>query len=198
MARFVLDLLMVFMFVLSGSAEAQALSLKTVSRTPSFGGPGGGDYEVSCPFGSVMTGLNYREGDWVDGLGPICSRFDLNEKRFIEIGAQPLIGGDGGGSGAIRCELPRGVVTELTATQAKNEDKSVGTIFMTCGDYLNPSQHVNKRYSGNPNDDYLIGKEGIGTGRLVCAPPLVAGGIFGKSGIYVDRVGMSCVDYQPR
>lgn len=145
-----------------------------------------------------MSGLNYREGDWVDALGPICSRYDRNAKRFVEIGGQPLIGGHRGGSGAIRCELPQGVVTHLTVTQAQNRDKSVGSIYMTCGDYLNPSQHINIRYSGNPNDDYLIGKGGIVNSTLQCPPPLVAGGIFGMSGIYVDRVGMSCVDYRPR
>ena len=192
-------ILLVFSVALSASAEAQTLRLKVVVRTNSFGGPGGGQYELSCPFGTVMTGLNFREGAWIDALGPICSRYDRNTKRFVgEISNLPLTGGHGGGQGSQRCELPRGVVTHLQVTQAGNRDGSVGSIYMSCGDYLNPSQHVNQRYSPNAHDAYLIGKGGIRSGTVACSPPLVAGGIFGMSGAFIDRVGISCVDYQPR
>src|SRR5882757_748627 len=120
------------------SAEGQTLRIKTLSKTTSFGGQGGSEYENSCPFGSVMTGINYREGSWVDAVGPICSRFDRDKKHFVEGGALPLVGGHGGGPGAIRCERQRGVVIGFAVTQARNRDKSVGSIFVVCGDYLSP------------------------------------------------------------
>lgn len=177
------------------SAGAQPLRLLVVSRTPSFGGNGGGDYEISCPFGSVMTGLLARHGAWIDALSPICSRWVRNQQTLGEIGRQPFAGGNGGGPGFIRCAPRRGVVVGLEVFQADNRDGSVGHITVNCGDYLDPKRFANKL----PGSADFLGQSQRGSrGTLACAPPLVAGGIFGRSGAFLDRVGISCVNYQPR
>ena len=173
----------------------ERLRLVTVSRTPTFGGPGGGEYEISCPFGSVMTGLRARHGLWIDALAPICSRYVQATQTLGEIGPQPLAGGTGGGEGFIRCHPPRGVIVSLEVYQADNKWGSVGHIVVNCGDYLDPKRFANKL----PGSACFLGNSQRGTrSTLKCTPPLVAGGIIGRSGIYVDRVGLSCVDYRPR
>jgi hypothetical protein len=178
----------------SGASDAK-LRLVTVSRTTTFGGPGGGEYEISCPFGSVMTGLRARHGSWIDALAPICSRYVRASKTLGEIGPQPFAGGNGGGEGFMRCQPPRGVIVGLEVFQADNQWGSVGHIIVNCGDYLDPVRFANKL----PGSADFLGNSQRGTrSTLKCAPPLVAGGIIGRSGIYVDRVGLSCVDYQPR
>lgn len=91
------------------------------SRTSSFGGQGGGAYELACPFGSVMIGLNARYGAWIDALSPICAtyvRLNGPGTSLAEVGPQPFTGGNGGGPGYIRCAPPRGAVVELELFQA--------------------------------------------------------------------------------
>ena len=106
--------------------ESERLRLVTVSRTPTFGGPGGGEYEISCPFGSVMTGLRARHGLWIDALAPICSRYVQAMQTLGEMRQDPLAGGTGGGEGFIRCHPPRGVIVSLEVYQADNKWGSVG------------------------------------------------------------------------
>jgi hypothetical protein len=193
--RYVYFLVLLLIASAPQSAAAQQLRLLTVQRTGSFGGPGGGNYELSCPFGSVMIGLRARHGAWIDALAPICARYVRSTRTLGEIGHQPFTGGDGGGEAFIRCQGPRGVVVGLELFRADNEWASVGHIVVNCGDYLNPSRFANKLpgsadFFGQPTPH----RRSI----LKCRSPLVAGGIFGRSGEAIDRVGLSCVDYQPR
>lgn len=195
MSRSALLLLLLVVASVPEQAAAQPLRLLTVSRTSSFGGPGGGNFEISCPFGSVMTGLRARHGAWIDALSPVCSRYVRGTRTLGEIGSQPFAGGRGGGEGFIRCQGRRGVIVGLELFQANNSHASVGHIIVNCGDYLKPQQFANKLPG---SADFLGNSQRGGRRTLKCAAPLVAGGIFGRSGIYVDRLGLSCVNYQPR
>ena len=142
-----------------------------------------------------MTGLRARHGEWIDALAPICSRYVRGVQSTGEIAPQPFTGGRGGGEAFIRCHPPRGVVVGLELFAANNRWASVGHIIVNCGDYLRPTQFANKL----PGSADFLGQSQRGRRvTLRCASPLVAGGIFGRSGIYVDRLGLSCVNYQPR
>lgn len=175
------------------SLESSEPRLVTVSRTSSFGGPGGGNYEISCPFGTVMIGLRARHGSWIDALAPICAKYIQN--TLAEVEPQPFTGGSGGGEAFMRCAPPRGVVVGLELFQANNKHGSVGHIIVNCGDYFDPSRFANKL----PGSAVFLGNSQRGSRTILkCAPPLVAGGIFGRSGTLIDRVGLTCVDYQPR
>jgi hypothetical protein len=83
----------------------------------------------------------------------------------------------------------------LQMFKANNEDGSVGHIIIECGNYLNPAAFNNKL----PGSADYLGNSMLGQRLTVrCSPPMVAGGIFGRSGAFVDRLGLSCVNYQPR
>jgi hypothetical protein len=169
-------------------------ALLSVKRTRAYGGEGGGPFEISCPVGTVMTGLNARHGEWIDAVSPICSKF-VQGNRFGEIKYEVYSGGNGGGRGYMRCQGPRGVVTGLQLFQANNRDGSVGHIIIECGDYRDPAKFNNKL----PGSADYLGQSMRGQRAYRrCTPPMVAGGIYGRSGAFVDRLGLSCVDYQPR
>ena len=84
----------------------ERLRLVTVSRTPTFGGPGGGEYEISCPFGSVMTGLRARHGLWIDALAPICSRYVKQRKRWARSGRSRSLAAQAGARGLFAVTRP--------------------------------------------------------------------------------------------
>lgn len=169
---------------------AGADELNQITRTDSFGGPGGGPFELVCPDGSFMTGVRARSGAWIDALSPVCNRW-VGKKVLGEIDNQPFTGGGGGGGGEsfIRCQGPRGVVVGIEMFQANNRDRSVGHIIVNCGDFEQPSQFANKLRG---SAEYL--GQATATPRMEarCGWGLVAAGIHGKSGAFIDRLGLLC------
>ena len=161
-----------------------------VSRTGTFGGPGGGRFELACPAGSVMTGLRARHGAWIDALAPVCSIWVRNSETLGEIDNQPFTGGNGGGSAFIRCAGRRGVVVGIEMFQADNSDGSVGHIVVNCGDFKQPEQFWNKL---GGSADFLGQSQRGSRATEHCGPGMVAAGIFGKSGAFIDRLGLLCV-----
>ena len=160
-----------------------------LSRTDTFGGPGGGTFELACPEGSFLTGLRARSGAWVDALSPVCSRWVRSSETLGEIGDQPFTGGSGGGESFIRCDGRRGVIVGVSMHQANNRDRSIGNITVYCGDFKQPSAFWNKL---GGSADFL--GESAGGPRVDerCEGGLVAAGLYGKSGAFIDRLGLFC------
>jgi hypothetical protein len=160
-----------------------------ISSTDSHGGRGGGGFELACPNRTFMTGLRARSGAWVDALSPVCSVWVGRSRTLGEIEDQPFTGGGGGGDSFVRCAGRRGVIVGVSLIQAENADLSLGSISVDCGDFEQPANFWNK----------LAGSaDGIGeSSRLVrvaehCGAGLVAVGIYGNSGAYIDRLGLLC------
>lgn len=173
----------------SWTNTAGADELNQISRTGTFGGPGGGPFELACPAGSFMTGLRARSGAWLDALSPVCSRWVRSSETLGEIDDQPFTGGGGGGESFIRCVGRRGVIVGFQMIQADNSDASIGNLNVDCGDYKQPSQFWNKL---GGSADYL-GESARGPRvSRSCGWGLVAAGIYGKSGAFIDRLGLLC------
>jgi hypothetical protein len=170
--------------LLAGPASAQR-----TTTTQSFGGNGGGPYKLQCPSGMAMVGIKGRFGAWVDAVAPVCAVWVAGSRTLGEIDDQPGTGGGGGGSAVMRCSGRRGVATGVAVWQADNEDRSVGRIVLECGDYLQPGV----RRPLNPAAVMAFG-ESMGSGRvnLRCGPGEVAVGLLGRSGRFVDRIGLLC------
>jgi hypothetical protein len=172
----------------SWTNAAGADEINQISRTGTFGGPGGGPFELACPAGSYMTGVRARSGAWIDALSPICNRW-VGKSVLGEIEAQPMAGGGGGGESFIRCQGKRGVVVGLEMFQADNGDQSIGHIIVNCGDFIQPSSFWNKL----PGSADYLGQSQVGPRvEKRCGWGLVAAGIYGKSGAFVDRLGLMC------
>src|SRR5262245_19785588 len=165
-------------------------SAQQVSRTGTFGGPGGSSFELACPAGAVMTGLRARSGSWIDALAPVCSRWVASSETLGEIENLVITGGNGGGPAFQRYAGRRGVVVGLEMFQADNGDRSIGHIIVNCGDYKQPDQFWNKLGGSAP----YLGQSQIGArGIEHCGSGMIAAGIFGKSGVFIDRLGLLCV-----
>lgn len=167
---------------------AAAAQGTTVSET--VGGSGGGPFRLSCPSGMAMIGINARSGEWVDALSPICAVWVKGNRTLGEIDEQPGTGGSGGGRTWMRCQGRRGAVTSLWVWPVNRDHRRlIGRILIDCGDYEQPSNFANK----------LPGSaDGIGSAydreraHLRCGPGEVAVGLYGRSGAYIDRVGLLC------
>lgn len=171
--------------------------LETVQKTPLFGGAGGGNFEISCPHGSVMTGIEAHHGEWIDALSPVCSYYlrSQNDSLAEAPNPQPFAGRTGAARGFIRCENSWGVLTGLELHQARNRWGSIGHITVNCGKSKDPGQFANKFPGSAP---YLGNSQQGSRHTVQCPPPLVAGGIYGRAGNAVDALGLMCVQYKPR
>ena len=136
-----------------------------------------------------MTGITGRYGAWVDAVAPICSIWVRNNRTLGEIAEQPGTGGGGGGPGWIRCQGPRGAVHALWVWPIREGTGIVGRIYLDCGDYEQPSRFANKLPGG---------ADGLGNGverdrrELSCGPNEVAVGLYGRSGAFIDQIGLLC------
>lgn len=162
--------------------------INRISRTDTFGGPGGGPFELACPDGSFMTGVRARSGAWIDALSPVCSRL-VGGKILGEIDRLPFTGGGGGGASYIHCQGPLGVVVGVEMFQADNRDGSIGHIIVNCGNFKQPSQFANKLPG---SADYLGESQRGPRVEKRCGWGLVAAGIHGKSGAFIDQLGLLC------
>jgi len=173
----------------SWTNTAGADEINQISRTETFGGPGGGAFELACPNGTFMTGLRARSGAWLDALSPVCSVWVRRSETMGEIEVQSFTGGSGGGESFIRCMGRSGVIVGFQMIQADNSDASIGNLNVDCGDYKQPSQFWNKL---GGSADYLgESARGPSVSRR-CGWGLVAAGIYGQSGAYIDRLGLLC------
>jgi hypothetical protein len=158
--------------------------------TDAVGGTGGGPFRLSCPSGMVMVGINARHGAWVDALAPICAIWVRRNRTLGEIEEQPGTGGTGGGRGSMRCEGPRGAVVGLWVWPvARDNRRLVGRIVLECGDYERPQQRANKLPGGPDGIGESFDRERI---ELRCGSREVAVGLYGRSGAFIDRVGLLC------
>ena len=174
--------------ILGGRASAQPINF---APTDSFGGTGGGPFDQSCPGDSYLVGLAARAGAWVDALSPICAIWEPAGGVLAGIAEQQWHGGHGGASVHIICGSNRGVVVGIEASPARDKSRTVvGLINVTCGDIQNPKVHVNKL----PQSVDHIGDTALGPAKsLDCQPGLVASGILGRSGAFIDKIGLNCV-----
>jgi hypothetical protein len=97
-----------------------------------------------------------------------------NNETLGEIDEQPGTGG-GGDPGWMRCQGRRGAVVGLDVWQAANSDHSVGRIYLSCGDYEQPTKFANKLPSGADGIGQSAGDHtsicGVGLTRLRQAQP---------------------------
>lgn len=156
--------------------------------TDAVGGAGGGPFRASCPSGMVMVGINGRHGAWVDAVAPICAIW--TNRRLDPIEFQPGTGGAGGGTGYMSCAGSRGAVVALWVWPVHRDNRRlIGRIVLECGDYTMPTRRVNKRAGGA--DGFGQAAEGERV-ALRCGPREVAVGLYGRSGAFLDRVGLLC------
>ena len=177
-------------FVLSAQAQTDGIPL-----TP-IGGGGGGNFAARCPQGQLLTGFELRVGDDVDAIRPIC----VAAYGPAEIGPlQPYpskFGGDGGHIQQLVCPKDAPIVMGMYVAAEGKEIITVNNIHLFCGvaATIQTLSDLPAAVFDGPEEDFFVAstwpKHAEATQR--CPTSLVAVGINGRAGQWLDAVGLIC------
>ena len=150
------------------------------------GGGGGGNFRDACGPGQFLTGLSVRSGSWLDSVVPFCATF--NAKTGL-LGAPgfPMNshGGRGGGAGGpATCNNQQYVAGVMFGyTQQNGRPKYIASVQLDC---------VPIR-AGDGKGRPTIGAGGTQAhGGVSCGDNQAATGMIGRTGAYVDALGLIC------
>lgn len=184
-----LKLSMVTMFFVSTLFLATSLAGASEQRSAHWGGSGGTRlFNFDCGPSGVMIGLVAKWGAWLDQLGIMCRR----------VGSDGTLGsvftiGPTGGSGGTTSVTKRCSDGEVIRGFGSYTGSYVNQLFFTCQKW-NPSK---KQREGN-STIHSVGKWGYGVSEnsFGCqGNNYVVKKIYGKSGIYIDRVQIICREW---
>ena len=190
----------ILFFALSAQAEAYV-------NLPPIGGGGGNQFARFCSSPDdhnhhlLLTGVGLRTGDDVDAIQPICVEAygpaDVGPAvvKGVEGGNHESLrkgrwfGGQGGGPGRLLCPPDTPIVIGMYVRAEGTEITSVNNIHLFCG-----VAAAAQKLSASPNAvfDAPNISSGVVEGTQYCPPGLVAVGINGRYGQFVDAVGLTC------
>lgn len=166
---------------------AGAFSPADASDTHLTGGPGGGNFRDQCGPGQYLTGVSVSFGSLLDAVVPFCATF--NAKTGL-LGAPgfPMNrhGGSGGGAaGPTTCnngQYVSGMMFGYTQ-DASGSAKYVTSIQLDCAPIR----------AGGGSGSPRIGAGGrVAHGGVSCGNDQAVIGMIGRSGAYVDALGLIC------
>ena len=171
---------------------------------PVQGGPGGGNFDLPCPANFYMLGVALRFGAWVDAIRANCLAFDSNAQKFVRPPSfTDFRGGTGGGGpkqdGCQDDHYVSGI--EYGFTREGNDPKYLDYVKLICS----PIKSGNRTevcldtgegcwFSREGKQDIPVfgGKSVIWAFTQFCPDGQAATGIHGRSGSYVDALGLIC------
>jgi PAN domain len=172
----------ILVFVLVGafsSAEARDTFLT--------GGEGGGNFRDQCGSGQFLTGVSVRFGSLLDAVVPFCATFNAQTGQLGAPGfPMERHGGSGGGAaGPTTCnngQYVSGMMFGYTK-DAGGRPKYIASIRLDCAPIRAGGD------SGKPR----IGAGGtLAQGGVTCGDNQAVIGMIGRSGGYVDALGLIC------
>lgn len=166
--------------VLLDVASAQADTV-----LPPFGGPGGGAFTARCAQDKFLTGFALRTGDDVDAIRPLCVRMlGRSVAGMIDVFPRQF-GGTGGGPRELVCPIEAPLVTGMRIEVDGEATRIVNGIQLFCGTTIGPAMIPSPSFEGP-----VAGRPSWDERR--CPAGQVAAGIDGRSGIWLDAVGLVC------
>jgi hypothetical protein len=169
----------------------------TEFSTPLIGGGGGNrSYNLDCGNGSVLVGATYKAGMWLDAMGIICQRVNLQTGALEDDFTRGPVGGSGGTARIARCN-PGRVVQGVKGFTGS----FVNRIAMFCSQW-EPSRKApvfttNFNCIGDQAIGICVGFGGPASGttqsdRFFCPSGKVGKAFRGKHGIYIDSFRLVC------
>jgi hypothetical protein len=181
--------------LLFGLAHAPAAWAQADQALPLVGGDGGGPFAARCAQGDILNGFELRTGDDVDSIRPIC----VTPRSAASIGGRYAFtrkfGGDGGGNTVqLVCPdtTPAITAVRLYAEGVKTivlNDVEVYCSVAVPNEPLGPMPTV--RFNGEAagtSSSFARYDEGMQS----CPRGLLPVGITGRSGSWLDAVGLIC------
>lgn len=173
----------------------------------SIGGGGGGVFATRCPAGSLLHGFEIRAADDVDAIRLVCVNAQ-GPAQFRPAASDPTWhGGDGGAYHLVVCPDQFPIVFGLDAHAEGVDTLIINDFSMHCG-WAVATQPAGLPYGGQggfSGPGYMpettrygmgfgtSGRRASGTsGRQTCPPGRVAVGLRGRSGIWLDGMGLIC------
>src|SRR5262245_11420786 len=170
---------------------------RIVTKGPIYGGPGGGYFEEVCPHGSYLFGVSARAGSWVDQVRLICAPYAPGPRLDNMVISSTAHGGGGGNQQDAHCQpgnfiaylrlhythgsgLKRQYVDTIQVGWPGHREYPA-EVCVTSGDECWPGRSTVE----NPND------------ILQCGAGSVAIGLHGRSGKFVDALGLICGPFPP-
>jgi hypothetical protein len=172
----------------SGSAFAQVDQVM-----PRIGGFGGSQFTARCAQGDYLNGFELRTGNDVDGLRAICATLSTPGVVWRRSLHPSSFGGPGAGTTRIECPDNAPVVIAIFVLYEGADNVVVNNVHLYCGS----ATAVNQR-TAYPSAifDGPVDRESKNTtwgdATQDCPPGLVGVGINGKSGTWLDSLGLIC------
>lgn len=148
-----------------------------------IGGGGGGQFNARCSSGEFLIGVELRKGDYVDAIRPLCA--SANGPHEASVGASgDWHGGTGGRITNITCARNDPFVNGALVSLEEQDRTIVSDIALTCGSAA--GRQI------NAGGGLLSADEALARGLQYCATSEVAVGVHGRSGLYLDAIGLIC------
>ncbi len=186
---------LVFVLTLCGAISPGLVVAQ--SYLPPIGGPGGGQFKAPCASGEYLAGFELRAGDDVDAIRPVCAN------SAAAIANTAWFGGPGGKTVQLRCPSQIPAVIGLDVAAEGAETVVVNNIHLYCGPPL-PNQRQPDYPSAVFDGPTAVASQPAFPGAIGGAPVLksenfqscpagqIATGVHGRSGIWLDAMGLIC------
>jgi hypothetical protein len=169
---------------------------QTDASLPLMGGEGGGFFSARCQQGQLLTGFDLWTGDDVDAIRPICvTAYGRAEVGRLEVYPSKF-GGDGGSERQLICPQETPIVVGMYILWEGLKTITVNDIHLWCGlaeTTQNLSLGSNADFDGPRSTrerfDPLVKWDDA---KQDCPDTLVAVGINGRYGEFLDAVGLIC------
>lgn len=183
-----LHVLAATLICVAGPAAAQAND-RPYGDTPAIGGNGGGEFHAMCPGKLKMIGIGGRTGSWIDALYPLCGTWDQAAQGF-RLGANGTsAGGHGGGPAEVICPPSTAVGDWEIARIRHGKATTVHYVRLSCVTSTSSGARVvtTARFGGTAQ------AQRGNVFQYRCPTTMLATGIYGRSGAFIDNAGLSCV-----
>lgn len=168
------------------------------TMTETIGGPGGAPYSLVCPNSTFLVGFYAKAGGWVDSLGLLCAAYTPATGKMQNSTRGPSTGGPGGSPQEVYC-VPGEAMTGIGVAFTRGgglERQYTNTVDVFCPT-PSPSRCISSgegcgqpaSHGSGPDVTHVVSYP---YDKLMCPPNERATGIQGKSGNYVDSLGLIC------
>lgn len=189
-------------------AGVLAIGLSLTARADDYllplGGDGGGKFEAHCPPGQLLAGFDLRAADDVDAIRPLCVIPNGPRDTSEPAAEGTWYGGSGGGPARVACNRYNPVVNGMFVAWEGEETIIVNNIHLYCGDTANtqPQNDTAAAMFDAPTIDggappFQTFHQGFEY-KQHCPPGQPAVGVHGRSGKWVDAIGLICGPAPPR
>lgn len=152
------------------------------------GGPGGQDFNSACDNGETIIGISVGSGAWLDNIAPRCNvvsntgQWGNTTITRNRTGGNPLFAP---APTNINCPPNHAVVGYSGKAGSYIDQVSIRCKRLATASSTIPTANiVTMQFAG--------GSGGSDFGPYICPNELVVTSLFGRSGQYIDRLGMRC------